>query len=383
MLVASVIVHFAMGILLALIFILYYINGNGKWKLFLETLIGAGGNVSGIFILDNLFKIDDSIIRMYSIAGCIIAFLLSTFLLLLIFSFVIKDSKDKDIIRLRDIMLGQKNWINQYYEQRAEEIRNKLNIPALEAREVEISKKEASLKEKEDYLQDELKKFSETSKQRLCISLPENARIALNKEYIDAMPSYIANAIMCIKDIDSCTKLITDKPKEKIDLKQIKSYFMSLATYISTDLFGGNSPDVRIHFRNYDPVQKGYIKLVAVTGNKPEKKELTVIPYADNSMIKKSYECRRALIKSINSDHDYQSKNHSLWQDYMTYTFYDILFEEIPLFSFGISVKNATRYKKSLHLLNYFRIEDFLQNTLEQVNEYVSLTDYFGGSGND
>lgn len=125
------------------------------------------------------------------------------------------------------------------------------------------------------------------------------------------------------------------------------------------------------------------MKLVAVIGKNIVKKEMTFIPYDDDSMIKKSYECRRALIKSINSEHDYQSDNHTIWEDYLTYTFYGLTYGNVPFLSFGISIKNAVRYKKVLHFFNYFRIESFLQNCVERIDEYVDLANiFFGGSEN-
>lgn len=386
MLIASIFSHIALGALLSLIFILYYINGDGKWKLFLEIIIGTGGNIGGIFILDNWLKPENSVVRMYSVGFCITSFLLVTFLLLLVFSFLIKDKDDKDIIRLRDIMLGQTSWINKYYQRRAKEIDNKLNISALEQREQEIEikqqklkKQEENIEEKKKFIKEEMGKLTQLSGKKLRISLPEHTDIILNKEYIDAMPSYIGNIIMCINDITACTNMILEKQQKEIDLITVKSYFVSLATYISVDLFGGNTPDVRIHFRIYNANKRGYVKLVAVIGKKVLGKDLTFIPYDDDSMIRKSYECRRALIKSINSDHDYQSKNHNIWEDYLTYTFYDVMLGYIPVLSFGISVKNAVRYKKVLHFLNFFRIEDFLQNNIEKVDEHVKLTQIFYG----
>ncbi|MDD3138881.1 MAG: hypothetical protein PHX08_07915 [Lachnospiraceae bacterium] len=383
MLLASVLAHIALGAMLALIFILYYVNGDGKWKVFLEILIGTGGNIGGIFVLDNWLEIDDSVVRMYSIAGCMISFLLSTLILLVVFSFVIKDKDDKDIIRLRDIMLGQTSWINKYYDKRAKEIDTKLNIEVLEAREASVKKSEDAVKEKENYIQEEMEKISQMASKRLRFSLPENASVVLNKDYIEAMPSYIGNIVLCINNIISCTKMILEKADDEIDDITIKSYFVSLATYISNDIFGGNSSDVRIHFRIYAPEQNGYVKLVAIAGRDIVKKEMTIIPYDNDSMIKKSYECRRALIKSINIDHDYKSNNHSVWQDYMTYTFYDISYAGIPLLSFGISIKNTARYKKVLHFLNYFRIEDFLQKNIEEINERINIAQvFYGGSNN-
>ena len=384
MLGASIFSHIALGALLSLIFILYYINSDSKWKLFLEIIIGAGGNVSGIFLLDNWLKPNDTVIRMYSIGSCIISFLMVTFILLVIFSYIIKDKDDKDIIRLRDIMLGQTSWINKYYERRSREIDNRLNISALESKAADLTKRENSVIEKEKYIKEEQEKLSQLTNKKLRFNLPENANIVLNKEYIEAMPSYISDIIRCINDVDACTNMVLNKPKETLDITSIKSYFVSLATYISSDIFGGNTPDVRVHFRIYDVEKNGYVKLVAVIGKNIVNKDLTVIPYDDDSMIKKSYECRRALIKSINSDHDYKSNNYTVWEDYLTYTCYDIKYRGIPFLSFGISIKNAVRYRKILHFLNYFRIEDFLQHNIEQIDEHINLAEvFYGGSDHD
>ena len=80
-----------MGLLLAMIFVLYYINGDSKWKVWLEMLIGTGGNMSGIFILDSFFDIDNQVIKMYSIGSCITSFLVGVLVLLFILSYIIKD----------------------------------------------------------------------------------------------------------------------------------------------------------------------------------------------------------------------------------------------------------------------------------------------------
>lgn len=43
-----------------------------------------------------------------------------------------KDRDDGDILRIRDIILGQKNYIETYYKKREKEIDDKLNVTALE-----------------------------------------------------------------------------------------------------------------------------------------------------------------------------------------------------------------------------------------------------------
>ena len=380
MFAASIFSHVALGALLSAIFVIYYVHGESEWKLGLEILLGAGGNVSGIFLLDKWLHSENPVIRMCSVGSCILSFLICSIVFLVIFSFVIKDKDDKDIIRLRDIMLGQVSWIKKYYERREKEIDDKkLNFPQLLKREKEIENRENKVKQEEKYIQEEKEKLENISKGKLRLNLPENAKITLNKEYIDAMPSYIGDIIRCIKDITFCTNMILEKDKSELDIRGVKSYFVSIATYISSDLFGGATEDVRIHFRIYDAEKNGYVKLVAVIGKNIVNKDMTFIPYEEDNMINRSYKCRRALIKSINMDHDYKSENSTIWEDYLTYTFYGLTYKGIPFLSLGISIKNAVRYKKILHLLNYFRIENFWESNIEQIDEYIKLNEVFYG----
>lgn len=385
--------HVALGALLALFFALYYVNGDGKWKLFLEFMIGIGGNVGGMFVLYQFFptNIDETEeiekigeIKALSIASCILSFLIFVIIFLLIASLLIKDEQSNNFIGIRDIILGKRSLIDAYYKSKQEEINTKLNLPLLQEREREIQEKEESLESWEVHLVTEQEKINQLTKKKLKLQLPENGSVVLTNEYIEIIPSYISNVIYCVNNIVSCTKEISEKSVSEIDQTTLRSYFGLLATYISNDIFGGNSNDVRIHFRIYDQKEDGYVKLVAVAGGNIVRKKMSVIPLNSNNMIKKSYECRRALIKSLNEGHNFQSNNHVVWKDYMTYTFYDIEYNEIPFLSFGISIKNIIRYTKMLHLLNFFKFEDFLQSNIEKVNDHVNMGNiFYGGTSDD
>lgn len=324
--VASLVCHAAMGAFLSWIFIVYYLNGkSGKWKIFIEALIGLGGNTGCIFILDKMFSLQDTSIRMYSIATCIFSFLVVTCILLFVASHLIKDKNDDDKLRIRDILLGQTDWIDTYYEYRSKQIDEKLNIPALERREKAIKDRELALDKRAENLAREQEKFDALSNKKLKFSLPEKSNIIITKDFIDMMPSYINDVSICIKDIESCTGLFLEKPLNTFDFSMLKTYFGMVLMYISKDIFGGRTSDVRLHFRYYNREKDGYDKLVAVIGEKIITNSMTFIPYHTNvSMIKRSYECRRALIKSINVAHDYRCNNRTIWQDYMTYTFYNL-----------------------------------------------------------
>ena len=386
MIVASILAHIALGAVVALFFVLYYINGEGKWKILFEMLIGVGGNAGIIFVLDRFLPVSDNAIKLYSIASCLISFLILTLIFLVVFSFIIKDKKDKDIIRLRDILLGQFSFINHYYEERKKEVDGRLSIKILEERENDLTKKEndltkkeGALADREKFLEEESTKINELGKKKIKINLPEDNDITLNKEYVDIMPSYIEDIFNCISDINSCTDSLLSKPIDEIDFSAIKSYLCSVATYISSDLFGGTSHDARIHFRIFDKNQNGYAVFVSVIGNKVLTKPMTFIPYDNDSLIKKSYECKRALIKSINSDHNFRGTNFKIWKDYMTYTFNGLLYDNKPYLTFGISIKNIERYKKSLYLINYFRLESFLQDNIDRINDQVDIASILYG----
>lgn len=384
MLIASLFVSIAFGFLLAFCFSFYYVIGDVKWKIFIEALIGIGGNTGLIFLLDKVFKYTDEQqdIRMFSMGSIVLAFLVGVAVLLVIFSHLIKDKDDKDILRIRDILLDQREWVNKYYSNRMQQIDNGLNIEELSKREEVIIKRESELNEREQYLEEETKKFYSDSRKQTRMVLPDQKRIIINNEYVDLMPSYLSDVIRCMISVDSFTEEILKMNPTEITSTTIKTFFTHVATHVSIEIFG-NTRDVRIHFRYYDPSVNGYVKLIAVTAGVIVSKNMTVIPYDKDSLIKRSYECKRALIKSVNSEHEFQSDHNTIWKDYLSYTFYDICKDEKPVFSFGISIKNVARYKKVLQLLNYFKLEEYLQRSLDRINQYVDIVKIFYGDDTD
>ncbi len=392
---ASIFCHICLGSVLSLFFVLYYINGNGKWKIYLEFLLGIGGNIGGIFILDNYFNIDNIQIRMYSIAFCLFSFLILTFLLLIIFSHIIKEQN----ISFRDILLGQKSWIDKYYDTKIKEIEKNLNIDELKKREEEIIKKENLLiekekkyneeyiqkenllqeknkiiEEKESSLEEELKKIENLGKQKLQLFLPAKSKVIITKDYVELIPSYFRDINNCILEMNFYE--VEYLKKDKINLNNFNAFLISIATAISTYIFNTNSSEIRIHFRYLSENEnhiKGYKKLIAIIGKKVVENNMTFIPYNKNNMISKSFECKRALIRSKNIEYDYKSNNYKVWKDYLTYTFYNLEIEGIPFLSFGISVKNEARYKNIFYFLNHIKFEDYLQEKIESINSHFSI----------
>lgn len=374
MLWASMFAHAGLGIVLAWFFVIYYINGSGKAKVFLDILLGLGGNAGAIFILQTTFKIEDITINLLSIASCFFSFMIATIVFLVALANTIKDNEnDKiQIIRLRDIIIGQTSWVKEFRDLRMKEIDGILNYENLKKREEIIRQQESIINDKQKFLDEELGRLDEIGSKKVRMSLPEKSNITISKEFVDLMLSYFKDAVRCIVEMNTLEQECLEDV-ENFDVNTVKAYLFALASSISSNIFGNNSVDIRIHFRYYNKEKQGYDKLIAIKGNKIISQDMTFIPYSEDNMIVKSYECKRALIKSINYQHDFQGDNHAVWKDYLTYTFHNLKSEGIPYLSFGISVKNEIRYRKIFYYLNYVNFEEYLQEKIEILHTKYKL----------
>ena len=123
---------FLIGAFIGFLFTLLLINFDAKWKHIGEFVIPARRSI-GIFPLMNYIGLTTLPDKSVAITGCIAGFLICILTTSAIMSKLIKDRDDKDIIRIRDIFLGQKAYIEKYYEVRKKELDDKkLNIPELE-----------------------------------------------------------------------------------------------------------------------------------------------------------------------------------------------------------------------------------------------------------
>lgn len=366
--IAGIICYAIIGSVIGVIFSLLYINFDKTWIKISASLISFGGSSGFIVVADKFFGISEQKMKFYTASSLFSMFLISFFIMMLIMCKLIKDKDNSDVLRIRDILLGQKSYIDKYYKNREREIDSKL--PDLELREKEILKKEKELSAKQEYVESELIKLKQLGNKKLKIILPKNKYILINKEFIDLMPSYIADLSTCISNIRGYTKDFIETGN--FNLNSFKSYLILISTYIAQDLFGGKSNDIRIHFRYYDRKSEKYEKLIAIMGATVVTKNMTPIPYA-NSMIQKSFECNRAVIKSINSEYDFRSNNYTVWKDYMTYSFYNLKKDGIPYLTFGISVKNEVRFKNLFYFLNYFGLEELLEDCIDQIDERFNI----------
>lgn len=367
----------SMGVLFGIIFVLLFINFESKWKMIIETLFGVGGSGGALWYFFDVFKIQEQSQKFLSSLCFVSSMIASIIGSLFIICLLIKDKDNSDILRIRDILLGQKSYIEKYYQSRQQEIDDKLNIKKLQEREKEISESECKINEEKIFLQSEEARILELGKSKLCMELPINRRITITKEFMKIMPSYTKDICNCMNAINSQTLLFLDKHKndiDRVDLFDLKAYLSSISTYILNGIFGPGD-GVRIHFRYYSHEDNGYKMLVAVSNGSKRITSMTIIPYTSDNMIKQSCKAKRGLIKSINAQHDYQSNNCVTWQDYFTYSFYNLKIpNNIPYLSFGISVKNSERYKKMFYFMNYCMFEECLKENIEMINDLMDLS---------
>lgn len=147
--IAASICYALIGGVIGAIFALLFINFDKSWKKILSFLFGIGGSGSLIAICSDYFEITNQTMKFWTTTSLCFMFLFSFFIMMAIMCKLIKDKDDTDIIRIRDILLGQKSYIDKYYEKRASEIDAKLGIPLLEEREKKVSEREHILNNKE------------------------------------------------------------------------------------------------------------------------------------------------------------------------------------------------------------------------------------------
>lgn len=375
--IAGIICYAIIGLVIGVIFSLLFISFDSSWKKILTSLIGLGGTTGIISYMNDLYEIEKQQMKFWTSSFLYVMFLISFLAMMLIMCKVIKDKDDKDILRIRDILLGQKSYINKYYEKREKEIDARLGIPILEERENAVKQKEIALDNKEKSLNEEKEEINKLGENKLRISIPYNNNIVLTKDLLDSMPEYIYGLGKFIVDLQVNTESQCDMIQSKTDFI---TFLYLISTFIIKDIFETSSDSIRIHFRYYNEKTECYEALTVINGKEIITKQLTPIPY-DKSLIKKSFECKRALIKSVNSDFNYQANNFTVWQDYMTYAFYSFTKNNIPILTFGISVKNKTIHKNIFYFLSYFNLEQYLEDAFVKINEAYNIKNIIQDGG--
>lgn len=360
--------NFGLGLIVGLIFSLLFVSFDKSWKKILSTVLAFGTSGIGLWAIYDKYGITDYVTAFTAIGIFSFSFLSAFIVFMIIMCKIMRDKDDKDVLRIRDIILGQKRYIEKYYQKREKEIDEKLNIPALEQREKSVSLREQHCAAQFEILERDKEELNKLTEKKLRIRLPEKKNLVVTKEFLDLFPSYVDNLSSFIEGIRTETELFLDS-HSSINIEELKVFLVILSLQTIEQLFGKDAKDVRVHFRYYNESKQGFSKLVSVIGAKESARDLTFIPRNKANMIMKSFECKRALIKSHNIEYDYTGNNNTTWTEYMTGAFYNITRAGNPSLSFGISVKNAAKFKHLFNFLNYCKFESYLQEVIEQLDE--------------
>ena len=261
-----------------------------------------------------------------------------------------------------------------------------MNLKEIKQKNKELKIKEKSIKKYEDEVCRNKQKLKMQIEQGLYLKLPEDKKIPITNEFIAEVPEYVESFAAFINDIRNHTEeFIKELKATKDDTREqkvkLEAYFLGVCTYTITHLFQWNGSNrVRVHFRTLTDEEE-YIKLVATTGIEASNKDLTPIPISKANMITRSYEIRSSLIKSLNMEYHYETANENTWEEYLTYTFDNLIYKQHPFLSFGISVKNKRHFTNLFYFLNFCKIEYVLQENLDKIANQCDIINVLTSKG--
>ena len=168
--------HIMFGILGGVIFSLLFINVDKTWKRWSSILLTAlFESIASAVTMYKGIGITNLNTIFWAISWMIFSFLLSYIVMMFVIAFLLKEKDNNDILRIRDILLGQKKYINRYYEQRHNEVTTKI-IPDLEERQQRLERLQATLDSYKEFLESEFRKLDEMGAKKPRIELPDHKR---------------------------------------------------------------------------------------------------------------------------------------------------------------------------------------------------------------
>lgn len=369
--ITVVVVYMIIGAIVGLVCSLLFFRMDQGWKKVLTFLLGTTSS-GGLFIaLNNLCDVESGNLKNFLLAIMLISVVVSAFGTFVKLCSLLKNQDGANVIRVLDIILGQKDFIEKYYETRRREIDAKLNLDEINQKNQQLESKETGLRAYEEELNQRQKNIENQIKQGVFINLPERQRIPITNRLLNDFPEYVEFYAKYISHIRIHTQDFVER-LEKSDNNEEKhllldAFFLGICTFTIVDLFQENGTNkIRVHFRKLDD-QEEYVKLVATTGITASEKDLTPIPIAKANMINQSYRNRASMIKSLNIQYHFETANEQVWNEYLTYTFGDLFYNSHPFLSFGISVKNKARFESMFYFLNFCKIEYILQESIDKI----------------
>ena len=360
------------GAIISVVCTLLFFQGDKTWIKIVSPIIGISGTGAAYILVKNIAGVNDQKAMQVGVVILLFSIVIVAPITLYFLCKVLKDQDGNQTIRVRDILLGQKKFIDTYYETRAEELKEKFYSRMIEEEKEKINSARDALQIRERDITSRELKLQSQIQDKVAMNLPMEAYVPMTNDFLGQFPDFIESLAKYINDVGRITSEYIDHFDQNKKYNLLYSYFLAICSFTMEDLFGTSSRNVRIHFRILDGDK--YIKFVAIIGQSIYEDDLKPMPL-NRGMIRQSYCNQTSLIKSLNIQYDEQGTHRKIWEDYMTLTFCDIKKDENPFISMGISVKNKEKFKHLLYFLNFYKIENFLQDRLKEIDKVYHIVD--------
>lgn len=360
------------GIIMGSIFALLFFQVENKWFRLVSAIVGVNGNGIIFSMARNIVGYNKKLI-IECMCYSFLFFIVGSVIIFVILFRMLKDKDGKQIIKPRDIFLGQKKYITECYNHFAQEIKNDFYSKEVDEEKKKLNSERASLLAREKDITSREEKLKEQAKNAIVMKLPIDASIPMTNDFLGQFPEFIDGVAKFINDVNLITEhYIVSYNQNANKYSSLYSYFLSICSFTMEDLFEISNNNVRIHFRILRNSE--YVKFVAKMGNSIYNDELTPIP-TYRGMIQQSSMSQTSLIKSLNMSYDEIARHNNIWEDYMTIAFTEICKDKTPYLSMGISVRNKEKFKHLLYFLNFFKLENFLQEKFVEIDKVYNIVD--------
>lgn len=360
------------GTIIGAVCTLLFFQNDKTWVKFISPIVGISGTGAAYILVKNIAGVNNQKTIQIGVVILLLSIVIIAPITLYFLCKVLKDKDGNQTIRVRDILLGQKKFIDTYYEQRAEELKENFYSKMIEEEKEKINSARDALQIRERDINSRESKLQKQIQDKVAMNLPMEAYVPMTNDFLGQFPDFIESLAKYINDVGRITSEYIDCFDENKKYNLLYSYFLALCSFTMEDLFDTSSQNVRIHFRILEGDK--YVKFVAKIGKSIYEDDLTPMPL-NRGMIRQSYNNQTSLIKSLNIQYDERGTHRKVWEDYMTLTFCDIKKDGNPFISMGISVKNKEKFKHLLYFLNFYKIENFLQDRLKEIDKVYHIVD--------
>lgn len=358
-----------MGVVLGVVFSLLFVRNDKQWVSFV-TSAGSLGVLFAGYVSMNAFFTPLEGQRGWLLTFYLLGFLLSAMVFFYVFARVLKTQSEKITLRALDIILGRSKTLEEYYNDRRQEILGNLNAEELIRQKSELDQ---SVQRNQEILQE----IKALENQCVNFEIKISTKYPVTSRFIHDMPQYVEKWAIFASEASGLTRDFVQRKKEnkKLGKQELDAYFLGLCVAINKIFFANNPQAARSHVRILNRKEAVYRKIISVEGTSAVNKPMTDIPM-DQGMIFHAFQEKASLIKSYNLKYHY-GKVNSQWYDYLTIPLYGIEASVngcyFPFISFGVAIQSGYHHEEMLVFLHLMKIEKFIQDQVKLLSDKTNI----------